>query len=301
MEVRKLQLIGGSSFMVSLPKNWIRENTLKQGDEIVLSIDGRHIKLSPKRTAEDEVKKVEIDKIIKYDDEFLFRFILSLYLLGFDEIIIRDTTITPRIAVKISEIVKKLNGVEITHASDERIILRCFVSPEMDSTTLLYRMAEIVMEMIDSIDNALMFRDFREVDSAVKLEEDSDRLYYLTTRYENKISKLTSESNDKLVAKALEEIADSLAELSLGIREYNIDTGKLINLLREIKGLFQSSFQAYIEKDIRVSESVMNNLKKVYPKINEAPCPLKETYRCMKVILETAFNDAIRKSVIEYL
>jgi len=287
--------------MISLPKNWIRENTLKQGDEIVLSIDGRHIKLSPKRIAEDEIKKVEIDKIIKYDDEFLFRFILSLYLLGFDEIIIHDTTITPRIAVKISEIVKKLNGVEITHASDERIILRCFTSPEMDSTTLLYRMAEIVMEMIDSIDNALMFKDFREIDSVIKLEEDSDRLYYLTTRYENKISKHTSESNNKLVAKALEEIADSLTELSLKIRDYPLDTGEIINLLREIRSLFQSTFQAYVDKDIRASELVLNNLKKVYPRINEAPYQIKESYKCMKMIVEIAFNDAIRKSVVEYL
>jgi len=301
MEVRKLQLIGGSSFMISLPKNWIKENTLRQGDEIVLSVDGRHIKLSPKKTVEGDKKKVHIDKIIKYDDEFLFRFILSLYLLGFDEIVIQDTTITPRIAVKISEIVKKLNGLEITHASDERIILKCFTASEMDSTTLIYRMAEIVTEMMDSIDNALMFRDFREINSAIKLEEDSDRLYYLTTRYENKISKLSSESSDKLVAKALEEIADSLAELCLKITEYNMDTREFLNLLREMRNLFQSAFQAYIDKDIRSSESVMNNLKKAHPRINEAPFPLQETYRCMKMIAETAFNDAIRKSVIEYL
>ena len=39
MEIRKLQLIGGSSYMISLPKSWIKANKLNQGDELILQVD----------------------------------------------------------------------------------------------------------------------------------------------------------------------------------------------------------------------------------------------------------------------
>jgi phosphate uptake regulator len=39
-ETRKLQYTGGSSYIVSLPKKWIQELGLKQGDHVVILRQG---------------------------------------------------------------------------------------------------------------------------------------------------------------------------------------------------------------------------------------------------------------------
>ncbi len=36
MEVRKVQVVGGTTFIVSLPKKWVREAGLKPGGELIL-------------------------------------------------------------------------------------------------------------------------------------------------------------------------------------------------------------------------------------------------------------------------
>lgn len=39
MEFRKIQFTGRSSYIISLPKKWIKENELKQGDVVPLLIN----------------------------------------------------------------------------------------------------------------------------------------------------------------------------------------------------------------------------------------------------------------------
>jgi phosphate uptake regulator len=225
----------------------------------------------------------------------------SLYIQGFDEIEINDLAVTSHIAIKLSEIAKRFIGMEIIHVGDEKIVLRCLTVPEMDSRSLLSRMAELISDIMDSIDNAIMFKDLNELNTAMKLEDDTDRLYFLITRYENRMAKHPSESDDKIVAKALEEIADSLMDLCFLIRNLREEPGEILILLREIRNIFNFIFHAYAEKDLVNAENAMNQLKKLQIKINESPYPFIELYRCIKLIGEVGFNNAIRKSVVEYL
>ncbi|MFP3909697.1 MAG: AbrB/MazE/SpoVT family DNA-binding domain-containing protein [Halobacteriota archaeon] len=293
METRRLQLIGGSSFMVSLPKNWVKENDLKQGDDIVLNVDGSEINLSPKKFEREGIKRVYVKKIMKYDKEYLFRFILSLYLQGFDEVVIQDVAITAPVVINISEIAKNFIGVEVMQAGDDGVIVKCLTVPEVDSLTLLLRMGEIVSGIIDSIDNAIMFKDHGELETVQKLEKDSDRLYYLIKRYENK---LEINSDDRTVARVLEEISDSLTTLSIDIKDLEVASDILI-LLREMKEVFQSAFQSYIESDLESAEDTMINLSNLQNRIATSRYPLRGTYSCIKSLGETAFNKAVVGSV----
>lgn len=293
METRRLQLIGGSSFMVSLPKGWVKENGLRQGDELTLDVDETLIKLSPKKFTDDSVKKVYVKKIMKYDKEFLFRFILSLYLQGFDEIIIKDVAITTPVVINISEVARNFIGVELVQAGDDGVIIKCLTTPEVDLLSLLLRMSEIVSGIIDSIDNAIMFKDYGELETVQKLEKDSDRLYYLIKRYENK---LEINTDHKTVAGLLEDTADSLTILSVEIKDLEVASDILI-LLREIKDVFQSAFQSYMESDLESAEDTMIALNNIQNKINASRYPLRSTYRYIKSLGETAFNKAAKESV----
>lgn len=279
--------------MISLPKNWVKENDLKQGDELTLDVDGATINLSPRKFEEDNVKKVYVKKIMKYDKEFLFRFILSLYLQGFDEIIIQDVAITSPVTINISEIAKNFIGVEVMQAGDNGVILKCFTVPEVDSSSLLLRMGEIVSGIIDSIDNAIMFKDRGELETVQKLKKDSNRLYYLILRHENRTK---TSSDNKTVARELEEISDSLTTLSADIRGLDVASDILI-LLREMKEMFQSAFQSYVESDLESAEDTIINLNNLQSRINASKYPLRGTYMCIRSLGETAFNKAAKESV----
>ncbi len=50
-ETRKIQYTGGSSYIVSLPKKWIQDLRLKQGDLVVVARQGHSILQIAKITA----------------------------------------------------------------------------------------------------------------------------------------------------------------------------------------------------------------------------------------------------------
>ena len=56
-ELRKLQFTGKSSFIVSLPKEWVRDHGLKQGDQVAVGRNGSSIL---------EIKPMSVSKPVSY-------------------------------------------------------------------------------------------------------------------------------------------------------------------------------------------------------------------------------------------
>ena len=92
MDVRKLQKVGGATFLVSLPKEWILKNKLSQGDPVAIfeTNDGTLI-VDPKYTEREELKTttIEIPKTNTAGFD-LAREILAAYLFGYDIISINS-------------------------------------------------------------------------------------------------------------------------------------------------------------------------------------------------------------------
>ena len=88
-ETRKIQFTGKSSYIVSLPKQWIMELGLKQGDQIRMIRKGSStLELYPPKY-ESRIQKKE-DATIEIDAEeeasSIVRKLISLYFLGFKTI-----------------------------------------------------------------------------------------------------------------------------------------------------------------------------------------------------------------------
>jgi phosphate uptake regulator len=91
-ETRKIQFTGKSSYIVSLPKQWITELGLKQGDQIRMVRKGSStLELYPPKI-ESRIQKKE-DAIIEINDDeessSIVRKLISLYFLGFKTIIVK--------------------------------------------------------------------------------------------------------------------------------------------------------------------------------------------------------------------
>ena len=85
-ETRKIQFTGGSSYIVSLPKKWIQDLKLKQGDLVVIARQGHSIlQIAPisKRVSKEQ-REATIEVTKDNSPYFLARKLISLYFLGFN-------------------------------------------------------------------------------------------------------------------------------------------------------------------------------------------------------------------------
>ena len=317
IETRKLQLIGGSSYMVSLPKDWVKANGLKQGDEIVLEIEDSVITLYPKGFKEDiKITKVEITDLKRYDEKFLKRFLYALYIQGIDEIVIKDKKVTPKLIAKISEIVKSIIGIEIIDTRD-KIVLRCLTITDFDVYGVVKRMSQIVQTIIETIIDAIVKRDYSFLSELKNLEEDTDRLYLLAVRQEHRLVREFSSPakwNElrlilgiRTVAKLIEEIIDNLEDFSKLLAKMNeVELELSKQFLMELNNAFELVSKAYFESNIELSEDSIQLLEalenRIIDKMKTSPqmsIYLLSICRHIKSIGEIALNKSVRESLEE--
>ncbi|TDA28230.1 MAG: phosphate uptake regulator PhoU [Archaeoglobi archaeon] len=317
METRKLQLIGGSSYMVSLPKDWVKANGLKQGDEIVLEIEDSVITLYPKGFKEDiKISKVEITDLKRYDEKFLKRFLYALYIQGIDEIVIKDKRVTPKLIAKISEIVKSIIGIEIIDTRD-KIVLRCLTITDFDVYGVVKRMSQIVQTIIETIIDAIVKRDYSFLSELKNLEEDTDRLYLLAVRQEHRLVREFSSPakwNElrlilgiRTVAKLIEEIIDNLEDFSKLLAKMNeVELELSKQFLMELNNAFELVSKAYFESNVELSEDSIQLLEdlenRIIDKMKTSPqmsIYLLSICRHIKSIGEIALNKSVRESLEE--
>ena len=322
MDVRKLQLIGGSSYMISLPKEWVRVHKLSQGDEVILHVDDNYIRLFPKKYSETErVAKAIVEGIPRHDEKFITRFVYALYIQGLDEIVIKDKLLSPKFVSKLSEVVRSLIGMEVIDVTDNKVVLKCLATSDFDISGVLRRMAQIVNGMIESVKDDLRLNSHGEVDEILKLEEDSDRLYLLAVRQEHRLVKELSSPTKwnelrfilgiRMIAKLLEEIADSLRDLAIYSMKVSERTlrNELISLISEIGYTFSDAFKAYSSSDVELSDDVIKKIENVEQRIRGIIGEVNNMYyrlaleammnvcKHVKSIGEVAFNRSVRESL----
>ena len=133
-ETRRIQFTGKSSYIVSLPKQWVNELGLKQGDQITISREGRSsLKIIPvkeqTKSSQGEEAILEISR--DEDNAAIVRRLVSLYFLGYKTIQIKPKSdrLQPgqRNAIK-SAVKGMLMGGEIISDSIDGITIQVLVN-----------------------------------------------------------------------------------------------------------------------------------------------------------------------------
>lgn len=133
-ETRRIQFTGKSSYIVSLPKQWVLDLGLKQGDQITITREGKSsLKLLPAKEQSKSIQSEEAVLEIARDDDnaMIIRKLVSLYFLGYKTIQIKPKTdrLQPgqRNAIK-SAVKGMLMGAEIISDSVEGITIQVLVN-----------------------------------------------------------------------------------------------------------------------------------------------------------------------------
>ncbi|MGI0085271.1 MAG: AbrB/MazE/SpoVT family DNA-binding domain-containing protein [Nitrososphaerales archaeon] len=89
LEQRRLQKLGYSTLMVSLPREWVTQMNLKRGDTVTLSTDERgRLVVNPSLQVQETKTKCVISAE-RVDDILLGRIILGAYIAGHETLEIR--------------------------------------------------------------------------------------------------------------------------------------------------------------------------------------------------------------------
>jgi len=299
MEIRKLQLIGGSSYMVSLPKSWIAANSLKKGDELILHVDVNHIRIHPKNAFNYLKGKIKLNRC---DYSFLRRFIHSLYIQGLDEIIVEGDFNSCSIT-RISDIARNLMGMEIIDARENRIVLKCIAEASLDE--VMNRFSQIVSNMFQVVKRGLKKRDSREFVDITKLERDADRLYMLAVRKVNKLLKEVSCPTNwdelrfilgvRTISKHMEDIADLVYSFSTKASANPEGFTAYVPDVTEAKRLFENAYQSYVNSDVMLAEETIHAAEQLQKVASGEMLGISMQIRG---IGEIAFNKAVRESTV---
>lgn len=219
---RKIQLIAGVTYSISLPKAWVKKNNLKDKHELTIreESDGSLI-VSPS----GEVSATKIDTFevnIDTYTEDVSQILFVLYYMGVENItLFSKKEMTFELKARVKDTLTDMIGTEIVYEDQQRIKIRVLLDKsKVDINQLFYRISLLINGSID-----LMFKDFN-VKEITRNEEEIDRLYHLIAKIiflsqfntdillSSNIKKTYYLTSYLLIGKKLENIGDSLNNLA---------------------------------------------------------------------------------------
>jgi phosphate uptake regulator len=236
-ETRKLQYTGGSSYIVSLPKKWIQELGLKQGDHVVILRQGDStLQIAPaSRRAAKEQKEATIEVTKDHNPYYIARKLIALYFLGYNTI-----NVVPkdgRLAADQRDVIKNiarriLMGTEIIADSAGGITLQVLINLlDLSVDAAFKRMLIIAKSMYRDALIALAENNVELAEEVVKSDDEVDRFSFYIVRQlkiaiknEHLLKEIGLEEprnclGYRLIAKFVERVADHATLISKDIIE----------------------------------------------------------------------------------
>ncbi len=184
MDVRKVQLTGGSTYTLSLPKPWIDQMSLKPRDGV--RVDWRPsgaLRLTPIDMLDHQEKRVSIDAG-KLPKNSLHDHLMGAYLSGVDTIRIMFPPGQERVyRSQVRRFLRNTRGFETMNESDTSTELICLInSTEMPLTASINRMYLQLTSLVKDIVSVLEGDDIELLSDADEREAEVDALLYLVAR-----------------------------------------------------------------------------------------------------------------------
>jgi phosphate uptake regulator len=219
MEGRKLQLAGGSTYVVSLPKRWVTSAGLKAGDTLFLEAESDGSVSVRYRTVDRPTvrRKVFHEKGQEARDHLL-RKLIGAYVSGFDLIDVRFPAERGPFVRKVArEFCRLVIGPEVIEEQRNSLVIQDLSdASELSSEKCIRRMHLIVHAMLDDAILAFKTRGAALAHDVALRDQDVDRLYWMVTKQQTLHARAPDDPTAvgaggrdlRLVAKLLERIGD---------------------------------------------------------------------------------------------
>ena len=228
MDIRKVQVTGGSSYVITLPKEWADAQHIRKNDPLGLVAQPDGTLLVTREITEGQFqreKKFDVSEI--HEPTFLFRLLIGSYIAGYTTItIIAKTRLPAPVRMAVRDFAQMTIGPEVVEETDTTIILKDLLNPaEMPFENTIKRMYVIAKNMhLDAL-IALETRNRSLCDNVIARDNDVDRLHWLIARQTNIILKNASLArkmgqstskvvNTYMISRIIERIGDHAVRIS---------------------------------------------------------------------------------------
>jgi phosphate uptake regulator len=180
VETRKVQVTGGSTYTVSIPKDWATDNGVSAGSEVAFYPEGDSLFMTP-RTGDDRTKgTLDIGDLT---GEELVRTVMTMYVSGFDIIALESARITTDQRKTIRQATQGLVGLEVLEETRDRVVIRDLLdSSELSINNAVTRMRLIALSMLEDAVAALIDLDADLARDVIQRDDDVDRLWMVVSR-----------------------------------------------------------------------------------------------------------------------
>ncbi|MBP2132519.1 phosphate uptake regulator [Methanomicrobium sp. W14] len=318
MEIRKVQITGGSSYIISLPKEWVRDSGIEKNDPLGLIVqpDGS-LTVTPKITG----KMAERTKIFNLNDidnaETLYRLLIGAYVTGFNTIKIITPARIPSFAHKaVRQFIQASIGQEVSEETEKCIVIKDLLNPgEMPFENVISRMYVIMDGMLRDSMFALKTRDKDLAEDVISRDRDINRLYWLISRQYNLLLRNVSLSREMgmdvemalhylQVSRIMERAGDQVvrvAENVQGLLFVSLER-KLMDILHiltsEIMNIFHSCIDSFFKRDLAGTDETLLKVQNFNRKCDDASKELSDISRLGVITVGYIFENL--KRISEY-
>ena len=273
MEIRKLQLTGGSSLAITLPKKWVDHFGLKSKDTVVIySQKSGSLIIQPARYKEQLLKTVlKIDGLTK---DMLTRELTAHYISGSDELTIKSKRITRDQRNRIREILQSLIGYEIIDESSEEVFIKnIFDVTKFPIIQNVEKMFVIVKSMFNDAIKAITQNNKPLASDVIDRDFEIDKLRLAIMRqfyaliqgrvYDEETGLSQADTNYyEHVATQLERIADHAVKIARTVitadkKSESLVSSRLKNIVKKILPLLEYSEEAVRELDKTLAHIIL--------------------------------------------
>ncbi|MDG6902334.1 MAG: phosphate uptake regulator PhoU [Nitrososphaerota archaeon] len=281
-EFRKIQKTGGDSYVVSLPKDWVKDVGLQAKDPVAVQVQpDSSLLIVPRKDIRAVQHPGAILEAQGLDKDFLLRHFISYYLAGYDTVRITlgrgDSSLRGFIREGIR---RKLVGVEIIEESQGAILAQCLSGyVELPLKKAFERMAIIAGGMLTDAVAILQGGNRELAEEVIERDDEVDRFYHFLLRQLNVAVRdrsviqeigLTSTRDClgyRLAVKSAERVADHAA--GIAAQAENLLTlsepaaKKIQDMAALSRKVFDSSISSLLRLDEKLAEEAIAKAKEV--------------------------------------
>jgi phosphate uptake regulator len=283
VETRKVQVTGGSTYTVSIPKDWATENGVSAGSEVEFYPEGDSLFLTP-RTGDDRTEGTL--EVTDLSGDELTRAVMTMYVSGFDIIALESARITTDQRRTIRQATQGLVGLEVLEETRDRVVIRDLLdSSELSIHNAVTRMRLIALSMLEDAVASLAEHDRDMARDVIQRDDDVDRLWMVVSRI-FRATLRTPKAAEELglprevcfdyqsAARQLERVADhatKIAHLSLNIDEPAPDNvvEALEDLHEEATDVIDDAMDALFIEDSGEATRLANDARESVQSIDE--------------------------------
>jgi len=287
-EQRRLQVTGGSTFILSLPKKWVAKNGLKRGSSmLVREEEDGSLSITPSSFPKKEEQNVACIKVSQNDKPHaIMRTAISAYLCGYNVIHIKaqnQKTLSSETRNLLKSFARNyLVGTEIVVDTSQELMLQVLLNyPQLTVQNTLRRMSIIASSMHKEAIGALKNLDYSTAKAVIETDREVNRfalyiirLLKLAVSNQRIVKDIGIDSQReclgyRLITKTIErtadhstKIAENILRLKQAINEQILT--KLEELSNIANSMFENSIEALFKRDYNLAEAVIERLSQVH-------------------------------------